>query len=257
MIQELLKNQFLLSPSKNIAYALKHPAYALKVIGREFLSADERFLASMLGTTTAEIKKFINEPFDNQKFLSHMKNCETILHGVNSIGGGLYRKTVLTQYAIVRALKPDIVVETGVANGISACYILLAMNANGKGTLYSIDIADGSHLPPGKTVGWMMPDWLSSRWQVSLGDAKNLLPGLLKQLQAIDVFIHDSLHTYEHMMFEYQAAYPFIKDNGFLLSDDAVWNSSLLDFAKSANAKQVGVIRGLGVLKKDSSTSMS
>jgi hypothetical protein len=33
------------------------------------------------------------------------------------------------------------------------------------------------------------------------GDAKLLLPGLIERLDRIDLFFHDSDHTYQHMVF--------------------------------------------------------
>ncbi len=43
-------------------------------------------------------------------------------------------------YAIVRSLKPETVLETGVASGLASAYILLALRQNKKGKLYSIDL---------------------------------------------------------------------------------------------------------------------
>lgn len=42
-------------------------------------------------------------------------------------------------YALARETKPDIVVETGVASGVSSYAILQAMEDNGKGLLYSVE----------------------------------------------------------------------------------------------------------------------
>jgi hypothetical protein len=35
-------------------------------------------------------------------------------------------------------------------------------------------------------------------------DSKELLEPLLQKLGGIDFFIHDSMHTYEHMMWEFR-----------------------------------------------------
>jgi predicted O-methyltransferase YrrM len=40
----------------------------------------------------------------------------------------------------MRKIKPKIVVETGVSFGITSSFILQAMEENGFGTLYSIDL---------------------------------------------------------------------------------------------------------------------
>jgi hypothetical protein len=43
----------------------------------------------------------------------------------------------------VRSLKPRVIVETGVASGLSSAHILRALAANGTGTLHSIDLPNG------------------------------------------------------------------------------------------------------------------
>jgi len=66
----------------------------------------------------------------------------------------------------------------------------------------------------------------------------------------MDIFIHDSLHTYEHMKFEFEEAYPHLRANGFLISDDASWNSAFAEFVQSVALPDARVIRGVGILQK-------
>lgn len=121
------------------------------------------------------------------------------------------------------------IVETGVASGISSTYILQALEDNGKGMLYSIDI--NSHiLGDTKPVGWIVPEKLRRRWRLIIGDSNEKLPLLLDELTTIDIFVHDSLHTYEHMLWEYRTAWPYIKKGGLLLSDDTQGNNAFKDF---------------------------
>ena len=98
-------------------------------------------------------------------------------------------------------------VETGVADGTTSAYILCALEDNGRGHLYSIDLPS-ERLPRGEASGWIVDDELRHRWTLRIGPSSELLPPLLKELQAIEGFLHDSLHTYENMMFEYRAAWP-------------------------------------------------
>ncbi|MBS7618990.1 hypothetical protein KEJ25_10480, partial [Candidatus Bathyarchaeota archaeon] len=48
-------------------------------------------------------------------------------------------------------------------------------------------------------------------WNFINAGSREALPDLLRKLNQIDVFLHDSLHTYEHMSFEYETAWPFIR----------------------------------------------
>jgi len=74
----------------------------------------------------------------------------------------------------------------------------------------------------------MVPTDLRNRWHLYLGDAKEMLPRLLQTLGTIDIFIHDSLHSYEHMLFEFRTAWPHLRGGGVILSDDIDANCSFL-----------------------------
>ena len=127
-------------------------------------------------------------------------------------------------YNLCIHLKPSVVVETGTAFGVSTSFILRALQDNGHGTLYSIDLpnATTSGRLDGKQTGYYIPKRLRHRWNLTLGDSRVELPKLLAQFNEIDLFIHDSLHTPEHMLFEYRTAWPLTKA---LVSDDVslVW----------------------------------
>ena len=120
-------------------------------------------------------------------------------------------------YYLVRALRPRIVVETGVCYGASSSYILEALAANGYGELYSIDLGNTKDEPPSD---FFVPRRLHRRWHLCIGDSKHLLLPLLRRLREIDLFHHDSLHTYEHMMWEYETAFPYLSPRGVLSSHD-------------------------------------
>jgi predicted O-methyltransferase YrrM len=233
-----------------LIFGAQHPSYAIKAVVRDLFAMDERFLAALTCSTPAQFRAFLGEPTKDHRFYEHLQGVERDFGGTLSIGADLYAKRVLMQYATIRAVKPDRVLETGIANGVSSAYILLAMDRNQKGALYSIDVNDGSHLPSGKQVGWVVPAWLRERWTVRLGDARELLPCVLGELKSLDIFIHDSLHTYEHMKFEYEQAYPFIREDGILISDDALWNPAFEEFAGRVKTPMAHVLRGVGFLKK-------
>ena len=96
-----------------------------------------------------------------------------------------------------------------------------------------------------------MPEWLRPAWRLHLGDSRDVLPPLLAELGRIDLFIHDSLHTYDHMLWEYRAAWPFLRPGGLLFSDDALWNAAFTEFYQEVKAKHARVLSGVGFLQKD------
>jgi hypothetical protein len=87
-------------------------------------------------------------------------------------------------------------------------------------------------------------------WQIHIGDARQLLPSLLSQLSSIDIFVHDSLHTCEHMWWEFETAYPPLRRGGLLFSDDALWNSAFHNFARKVQEPDAKILRGVGFLRK-------
>jgi predicted O-methyltransferase YrrM len=232
-------------------FALKNPRYALDSIFRELTHADEKFLGLITGVPARQIRAYLNEPINTSDFARHLAGAEEQFRKLSIESADLFAKKVLVQYAAVRALGPETIVETGVANGVSSSYLLLALQKQEKGRLHSIGLGDPAYLPAGKEAGWFVPDGLRDRWQVHLGDARELLPSLLAQRGTIDVFIHDSLHTYEHMLWEFETAYPFLRPGGLLISDDALWNRAFEDFAQRMGEPQARILRGVGFLGKN------
>jgi hypothetical protein len=157
-------------------------------------------------------------------------------------------------YTLIRAIKPNVMVETGVFDGHSSTVILLAMENNAKGELLSIDLPaveviqdstsgiPAGSLPRMKKPGWMIPDNLRHRHKLILGDARTILPETLARLKRISIFLHDSLHTFDHMLFEYKTAFKYIENGGLLLSDDVWANYAFVKFCRTFN--QCGYVTG-------------
>jgi predicted O-methyltransferase YrrM len=239
---------YFLNAVQRARFAVRHPRYVLKAVARELTFADERFLAAATGTRLFQLRRFLQEPFESPEFVSHLRDCEPVFRqGMAS--ADLWAKKVLVQYAAVRALEPDSVVETGVASGVSSAYILLALERNWKGTLHSIEVGDRAYLPPGRENGWIVPDHLRPRWRLHIGDVRATLPSLLRELGQVDIFIHDSLHTYDHMKWELELAHRHVKRGGLLLADDALGNYAFAECARAISSPASAIIRGVGLLR--------
>ena len=133
-------------------------------------------------------------------------------------------------YALCRLMKPSLVVETGVGQGITSFYILQALHENGTGHLYSIDLP-ALHRKAMSSIGCLVPERLKSRWTLRLGLSQHILPRLLKEIGAVDIFVHDSSHTYWCQLLEYSLAWPSLRPEGILLSDD-ISNDSFIETAE-------------------------
>ena len=154
---------------------------------------------------------------------------------------------------ITRLMKPDVLVETGVALGFTTATILRAMNENGVGHVYSLDLP-ALQYNPDDPVGRAIPEELKDRWTLRLGDSRKTLEPLCSEVGPLDIFIHDALHTYSSQLREYRTAWPHIRSGGLLISDD-VNNPAFVEFAESVNARPhlvAGASRSdaIGLLRK-------
>ena len=215
--------------------------------------------------SNSELEKYLQNQFDEYNSYINSKDFKISKFFKENPAGRLNRPSQghagFFLYILVRSLKPEFFLETGVSAGESSTYILQAMHDNNFGKLFSIDFPSAivekgltTIMPEGKTSGWAIPENLKDRWELSLGKSEELLPKILESQKKIDVFMHDSLHTYDHMMFEYTTSWDFIKKNGLLLSDDIVvmngkGHSPFVDFAESKQ-KEIVVYNVLGGLRK-------
>jgi predicted O-methyltransferase YrrM len=175
-------------------------------------------------------------------------------------GGAPARDSGPILYSVVRCVRPKMMVETGVASGVSSYNILAAMQKNGEGVLWSVDLPlqsqrrvegnpDNLGLPVGETPGWLVPQGLRDAWHLELGKSSQLLPRLLDRLGAIDAFFHDSEHSYYNMRFEFGAAWPRLSKAGVLISDDVDTNAAFSDFVGGLGLRHARV-GGLGLVRK-------
>jgi predicted O-methyltransferase YrrM len=171
----------------------------------------------------------------------------TRLDGWDSLGAmGLSDCTTL--HTLVRAFSPRVCVETGTAAGISATVILRDLARRGDGRLYSIDVDS----PRSSRYGALISAELRERWELRLQQDEPLLPALLDELESIDLFLHDSRHTYRHMRWEYETAWPHLRSGGCLASHDVITTTAFDDFRRE-QAGQIassGMVGNLGFIIK-------
>ena len=151
-------------------------------------------------------------------------------------------------YVLCRLVKPEVVIETGVASGYSSTFLLQALEDQDDGHLYSVDISrlGGSNMPPEREIGWLIPPWLRERWTFVLGASRNVLEPLLNGLGKVDIFYHDSEHTYSNMMFEFETALRYASRLSLILSDNINWNTSFPDFCRKHHLQARHIHSNLG-----------
>jgi hypothetical protein len=157
-------------------------------------------------------------------------------------------------YLLVMKHRPKRVIETGVSHGVSSRFILSAMNRTGEGKLISIDLPaydpegrkyydgtiDHEYVPEKLGVGWLVTPELRSRWDLRLGKSSEVLPTITGD---VDLFMHDSEHSYDNMLFEYNWAHDHLAPGGFLASDDV--NKAFDDFLAAHKGQYQVLVNGL------------
>lgn len=201
----------------------------------------------------------------NSRFHDNMQRRLQSDEHVRSLQQGRPIKDAAVLYVICRVLRPEFVIETGVGPGVSTAYMLKALEDNSLGHLYSIDMPGreqelrrsdknytGVISEPVASLqqsGWLVPESMRHRWTLRLGLSHDVLPRLLQELDEADVFLHDSEHSYENMLFEYKCVWPYLRAGGGLISHDINWNSAFTDFALEVKHKPT-TVGNLGAIIK-------
>ena len=128
-------------------------------------------------------------------------------------------------YAFIRAMKPKVVVETGVHDGVGACVILAALRENASegfpGQYFGTDIRPNA--------GWLIPTHFKSNASVLIGDSLDTLSAFDHQ---IDIFINDSDHSAEYEAREYEMIRSKLTPNSLILGDNSHNTESLRQFSR-------------------------
>ena len=128
--------------------------------------------------------------------------------------------------------RPEIVIETGVAHGVTSRVVLEALGRNNRGHLWSIDLPfPFDHRLHGET-GVVVTAACRSRWSYLEGTSKRRLPPLVAEVGALQLFIHDSLHTAENTLFEMEQAAATMSAGGVMLVDDIDSHQGFATFAE-------------------------
>lgn len=221
----------------------------------------------------AEDLNKIRQEFYEEEISQLRQNAQNRLsHSGLSRSGELGIKSVFAVYAFLRISQPEIIVETGVANGFSTLHFLKAIELNEKGHLHSVDFPfhaneslenfrkktfpeyGGAAIPEDRDPGWLIPDNLRRNWSLKLGKSQRKLPELINQINGdIDLFFHDSEHSTTAMLFEFDLAWNHMNSDGFIISDDITKNNAFNIFKKERRVASSGFVTRIppvGYLRK-------
>ena len=137
-------------------------------------------------------------------------------------------------WCIVNHARPQTIVETGVAHGITSRVILEGLHRNEAGHLWSVDLPATDPRLHGE-IGMAVPESLRSRWTYVAGTSRRKLPRIRRNVEHLDLFLHDSLHTQRNLCFELDVAWPALRMGGVAVVDDIDHNLGFRDFVRRAS----------------------
>jgi predicted O-methyltransferase YrrM len=141
-------------------------------------------------------------------------------------------------WCLVRHLRPQHVVETGVAHGLSSRIMLEALKSSSDGSLSSIDLPAMTIHERRSEVAVAVPERLRGRWSYLEGSSRRLLPALLDELGEIGLFVHDSLHSTRNVRWELNTAWKALRPGGVVVVDDVEFNWGFDLFLRGGEDRQ-------------------
>jgi predicted O-methyltransferase YrrM len=187
------------------------------------------YLVAMLSVITAkpqeQIANYIREAEGDERLKAHIIR-ETMKSPERHVADPEVRfGRRLGWYALVRALKPQVVVETGVDKGLGSCLLVSALQRNAAegqpGKLIGIDI--------NPKAGYLVQHPYDQPCQMVYADSLATLAGLK---ESVDVFIHDSDHSPEFETKEYESVTSKLSPRAVVVSDNAAHTDRLLRWAR-------------------------
>jgi predicted O-methyltransferase YrrM len=197
-------------------------SYDLEPLNLDYLAS---FISVITGENFAKVRGYIAEIENDNHLKDHVVrlNAAAKERYVADREARFGRR--MGWYALVRATRPKIVVETGVDKGLGSVVIAAALMRNSaeghSGELIGLDI--------NPNAGYLLTAPYSKVGRIVYGDS---LASIAAMSQPIDFFIHDSDHSAEHEEKELKCIQSKLGPTALVVSDNATATSELLKFAR-------------------------
>ena len=195
--------------------------YHLTALNQQYLAS---YIAAVTGHAVSAIEGYIAE-LENDAPLRDMliRRTEESRDRHNSDAEPRYNRR-LGWYALLRATKPRVVVETGIDRGLGTVVMAAALKRNADegfpGIVYATDIVPD--------CGHLLAEPYKQFVRELIGDS---VESIQKLREPVDVFLHDSDHRPEYEWAEFLAVEPRLHPGSLILSDNSQQSPKLREFA--------------------------
>jgi len=190
--------------------------YDLTAANKVYLSW---FVADICDVPVKEIRDYFNELETNSQLDAYIKTGLANHRRGNEIDRQAFFGRRIGWYAIVRATKPSVVVETGTEKGLGSLVLAEALIKNGAGRLITIDMEPSSGLLIGAEYVGVIERVIND----------SLLA--ISKIDQIDLFIHDSDHSAEHESREFEILRSRLTADAIVLSDNSHATTELANWS--------------------------
>jgi predicted O-methyltransferase YrrM len=201
-------------------------AYDLDDANKEYLAC---FVSVVTGAELAAVKRYLAEIEGDAELRTHIRRLTESSGRKDADAEAVYGRRI-GWYAIVRAKKPRVVVETGVDKGLGSCVITAALMKNAAegypGRHYGTDI--------NPQAGYLFKDPYSRYGEILYGDS---ITSLSRLTERIDLFVNDSDHSADYEMREYECVREKLTEDAVIIGDNAHCTRKLLDFAAQTHRR--------------------
>lgn len=182
------------------------------------------FVAAVADVEIERAEMYLRELAEDQALREHIARATAASPDAHFADATPRYGRRLGWYALVRALRPGVVVETGVDKGLGACVFAAALERNAAdghpGLYYGID--------RNPAAGYLLAGRYARFGQLLVGDSIERL----KELERIDFFLHDSDHAAAYEAREYETVESHLSEGAIVLSDNAHCTDELCAFAR-------------------------
>ena len=116
---------------------------------------------------------------------------------------------------IIRRERPGVMIETGIESGYSTEHFLTAMDVINEGHLFSCDPSPSGFYDAYPIVHPRFTFIRKRSWEA--------LEEIFSTTGRVDIFLHDSDHSWECQTFEFEWAWAHVRSGGIIASDDTGW----------------------------------
>jgi hypothetical protein len=186
------------------------------------------FIAVLTGCSRVQVTGWFDELEQDRQLRDHIASAVSKSSEKKFADSEARYGRRLGWYAFVRALKPRVVVETGVEKGLGSVVLAAALKRNAEegaaGFHYGLDIDT--------VAGYLLSGHYAAFGKIVFGDSIETLKSFDKK---IDLFINDSDHSCEAK--EYETIRDKLSQNAVILGDNSHGCDSLIDFAEVSGRK--------------------